>query len=258
MSEQDWADEPAVPPKKKGLPGWVLFCGAGCLILMVLGAVGAYLTVQEFKQMMDPEAQWARLDESLPMDDRPPELNMMFGSRIGLDMWMISDSRGYIAAVYDFGESQAEGRDEIFSEDFSGAGLPGMNQIEDPELGEVVVQGRTLDLVRLRNNGGFDPGNDGGVSGDSAAAFVDLTPEGDPGFVMLFFMRNPAVDEQIALEPIPDEAIQQFLLPFEVGPDRTVYVAPEGTGPDKGFEGMIEGMEDLEPADTLEPPAEDE
>ena len=147
MSEQDWADEPAVPPKKKGLPGWVLFCGAGCLILMVLGAIGAYFAVKEVQQMVDPEAQWARLDESLPMDERPPELNMMFGMGIGIDMWMISDNRGYIAAVYDFGESEAEGRDEIFSEDFTGGGVPGMNQIEDPELGEVVVQGRTLPIL---------------------------------------------------------------------------------------------------------------
>lgn len=255
MSEQDWADEPAVPPKKKGLPGWVLFCGAGCLILMVLGAIGAYFAVQEVKQMVDPEAQWARLDESLPMDERPPELNMMFGMGIGIDMWMISDQRGYIAAIYDFGESEAEGRDEIFSEDFTGGGVPGMNQIEDPVLGEVVVQGRTLQLVRLRNKGGFNPGGGEGVSGDSAACFIDLTEEGDPGFMMLFFMRNPAADKELALEPISDEAIQEFLLPFTIGPDREVYMAPEGTGVDPGLKGMID---EAEKVDRLEAPDEEE
>ncbi len=254
MTEQDWADEPAVPPKKKGLPGWVLFCGAGCLILMVLGAIGAYFAVDQIKQAMDPEVQWARLEESLPMDERPPELNMMFGMPVGLDMWMISDSRGYIAAVYDFGESESESRDEIFSPDFTGGGVPGMNQIEDPELGEVVVQGRTLSLVRLLNTGGFNPGGNEEVSGDSAACFVDLTQEGDPGFMMLFLMRNPAADKELALEPIPDDAIQEFLRPFSIGPDREVYVAPEGTGPDKGIKGMIDDMEKVEKVET---PAED-
>jgi hypothetical protein len=259
MSDQNWADEPVVPPKKKGLPGWLLFCGAGCLLLAVLAAVGAFFVVKEAQKAMDPMAQWERLDQSIELDARPPELSMMFGWGVGIDLWMIYDQRGYIAAVYDFGEAEADARTEIFSEDFAGGGVPGMNKMEDPELGEVVVQGRTLPVMRIVNKGGFQPAGGQGVSGDSAACFVDLTPEGDPGFKMLFLLRDPNRGEQ-AMEPVPDEAVQTFLEPFVIGPDREVYVAPPGTGADRGFQGMLDAASRLE-SDRMvdevpEPPAD--
>lgn len=233
-----WGDDPVVPPRKKGLPGWLLFCGAGCLIALVLSLVGGYFIVQEAQKAMDPEAQWARLDESVEFDARPPELNMMFGWGMGIDVWMIYDQRGYIAAIYDFGESEASSRDEMFSEDFSGGGVAGLNTIEDPQLGEVVVQGRTLPIVRFINTGGFNMGGAPGgqqMNGEGAACFVDLTSEGDPGFQMLFLMRDPNRSGEQARESITDEAVQEFLVPFVVGDDREVYVAPPGTGPDRGF-----------------------
>ncbi len=256
--DSGWSEDPVVPPKKKSFPGWLLFCGAGCLLAMVLGLVGSYFLFQEAKKAMDPEAQWARLGESIELDARPPELNMMFGWGMGMDLWMIYDRRGYIAAIYDFGESEADGREEIFSEDFSGGGVSGLNRIEDPELGEVTVQGRTLPVVRLLNKGGFGAPGGQQVDGESAACFVDLTPEGDPGFQMLFLMRDPNASSEVAMDPISDEAIREFLLPFVVGPDREVYVAPPGTGPDAGFKGMIEAAGERERAlDSLPAPAEE-
>ena len=37
MTGEEWADEPEVPKKKGGLPGWLWFCGGGCLIAVILG-----------------------------------------------------------------------------------------------------------------------------------------------------------------------------------------------------------------------------
>lgn len=223
MSEEreDWADEPAVPPKKKGLPGWLMFCGGGCLIAIILGAIGAYFVVQEVKEAMNPEAQWARLEQSIEYDARPPELNMMFGWGMGVDAWVIEDERGYIAILYDFGEADAQGREEIFSEDFKGGGVPGLSKIEDPEVGELLTQGRTLPIVRFQNKGGVNFGGGEDVAGQGAACFLDLTPDGDPGFKMLFLMSASG-----SKDPIPDSAVEDFLEPFVIGPDRTTYVVP--------------------------------
>jgi hypothetical protein len=223
MSEQqEWAEEPAVPPRKKGLPGWLMFCGGGCLIAVILGAIAAYFAVGEFKKALDPDAQWARLEETLEMDARPPELQMMMGWGIGIDLWMIKDERGYIAAIYDFGEAESEGREEIFSDKFKGGGVPGLSKIEDPEVGEVIVQGRSLPIVRFQNKGGFNPGGGEKVAGQGAACFLDLTPEGDSGFVMVFLMKMDG-----SKEPIEDAAIQTFLQPFVVGPAHQPYVVPK-------------------------------
>jgi len=235
MSEQEeWAEEPVVPPKKGGLPGWLLFCGGGCLIAVILGTIGAFFMVKEVQKMIDPEVQWESLEESFELDERPPELTMMFGSHIGIDLWMIQDNRGYIAAIYDFGEAEAQDRDELFSEDFQGGGVPGLSKIEDPEVGEVAVQGRTLPIVRFINQGGFNPGGQEEVAGQGGACFVDLTAEGVPGFQMLFLMRMDGKKD-----PISDEAVQQFLEPFVIGPKRQLYSAPGDAG--GGAQGSDEG-----------------
>ena len=126
----------------------------------------------------------------------------------------------------------------------------GLNTIEDPQLGEVVVQGRTLPIVRFLNTGGFNMGGAPGgqqMNGEGAACFVDLTLDDDPGFKMLFLMRDPNRSGEQARESITDEAVQEFLVPFVVGDDREVYVAPPGTGPDEGFIDSIQA--------TLEEPS---
>lgn len=223
MSEEEWADAPTMPPKKKGFPGWLMFCGGGCLIALILGGIGGYFVFGEIKKAMDPEEQWARLEESFELDARPPELQPMFGFSLGLDFWMFMDERGYIAVIYDFGEAEAEGRDELFSEDFEGGGISGLNKIENPEVSQVSVQGRAIDVVRFENKGGFSMGGSEQMSGQGPACFVDITPDDDPGFKMLFLMRDPSKGAK--KEPISDQAIQDFLAPFLIGPDRSVYVS---------------------------------
>ena len=226
MSDEEWTEEAIVPPKKKGLPSWLLFCGGGCLIAVILTVVAGFLIFDQVKQAVDPSQQWARMEESVAMDARPPELEVMFGWSIGIDFWMLRDSRGYIVAIYDFGEAEAKDRDNLFSDDFSGGGLPGISEIEDTELAVVTVQGRELPIQRFQNTGGFNPGGQGSGGGNGAACFVDITPEGDPGFLMLFMMREPTGDKEQQDEAITDEAIQQLLEPFVVGPEREMYVAP--------------------------------
>jgi hypothetical protein len=240
--QEDWADEPAVPPKKRGLPGWLMFCGGGCLIAVILGAIAGYLLVREVKEAMDPEAQWERLGESIAYDARPPELNMMFGWNVGVDVWVVEDKRGYIAIIYDFGESEADSRDEIFSENFKGGGVPGLSNIDDPEVGEVMVQGRALPIVRFQNQGGINFGGQEEVAGQGAACFLDLTSEGDPGFKMLFLMRATG-----GKEPIPDSAVQDILEPFLIGPAHETYVVPTGHG-DHGLHGELGDHDEGDPS----------
>ncbi|MFT7486068.1 MAG: hypothetical protein ACI9F9_001921 [Candidatus Paceibacteria bacterium] len=227
-------EELDVPPKKKGIPSWLLFCGSGCLIAIVLTVIGGFLLFEQGKKMINPDLQWDKMEQVVEMDARPHELRIMFGWNLGMDVWMMRDKRGYIVAVYDFGESDADSRDEIFGENFSGGGLPGVNKIEDTALGDVVVQGRTLLIQRFMNSGGVDFGN-GGASGGGAGCFVDITPEDDLGFTMLFMMKDPSKNEEDVNEPISDEAIQALLTPFVIGPDRTPYVSP-GPHPQDGVD----------------------
>lgn len=215
MTEQEWADEPTVPEKKKGLPGWLWFCGGGCLIAVVLAVVLGFFLVREFNKATDPELQWSRLEETIAMDVRPPEMDLLFGWDAGLDVWMFQDQRGYMTLIYYFDESQAEARDEIFQEGFEGGGIQGLNKIEDPQFGEVEVQGRVLPVQRFYQEGGSSSPTPGAPeTGQGPAAFVDITPEGNPGFMMLFMIR---VNSD---EPVPDEFIQEMLAPFHVGPNR--------------------------------------
>jgi len=237
-ADDDWAETTAPPPKKKGIPGWLMFCGGGCLIAMILGAIGTFFLVGEVKKAMDPEAQWARLEEAFEIEGRPTELTPMFGVSLGMDFWMFQDSRGYVAVIYDFGESQAEGRDELFSEDFTGGGVPGLSKIEDPTVAEVLVQGRALPVVHFQNQGGFNAGGSE-VNGQGGACFVDITPEDSLGFQMVFLMRDPG-QGNASNDPIPDQAIQDFLEPFVIGPERETYVSP----PREGVQTTLELPED--------------
>jgi len=233
MSEEEWNEESAVPPKKKGIPSWVLFCSGGCLITLVLTITAAFLLFNRFKAGIDPEQQWQRIEKVVQLDARPPELQLMFGWDLFMDFWWLRDSRGYIVVIYDFGENQASERDALFSEEFKGGGLPGLSTIEDAALGEVRVQGRLLPVQHFRNTGGFNPGGNDGVKGGGAACFVDITPEDDPGFVMLFMMRDPSRGKDDLAQPVPAEAIEELLRPFNVGPEHQTYVAP-GPHPQAG------------------------
>ncbi|MFT7669502.1 MAG: hypothetical protein ACI8X5_002205 [Planctomycetota bacterium] len=225
MSDQEWNDEIEVPPKKKGLPGWLMFCGGGCLIAVILTLLGGYFVFSEIKEMADPELQWAELEKATDMDARPPELELMFGWHLGIDLWMLKDNRGYVAVIYDFGDSSDSDRDEIFSEGFDGGGIAGLGKMNDSELGEITVQGRKLPIVRFQNSGGFSLGEES-VKGGGAACFTDITPESNSGFMMLFLMRNPGQDNSKA--DIEDAVLVQFLAPFSIGSDRELYVAPAG------------------------------
>ena len=51
-------------------------------------------------------------------------------------------------------------------------------------------------------------------AGPGAAAFMDIPPEGDPGFRMIVLIR---VNSD---EPVPDEFVQEMLEPFHIGPIR--------------------------------------
>ncbi|HIG12780.1 MAG TPA: hypothetical protein EYG30_01685 [Planctomycetes bacterium] len=216
MTEETWADEPQVPKQRRGLPPWLWFCGGGCLIMTVLLAVGGMFIFGKVKEMADPDTQWALVDELIGYDDRPSGLTI-FGldAMPGIDGFVFIDmSTGRSVTWMMLPASEAEGRDEIFSEDFEGGGIPGISQVSDPEIGEVVVQGRTLSIMRFNQN------TIG--AGEQKTAFVDVTPEEADDFWLLQVVIPPGRDGP---QGITDEYINEFLAPFHIGHEREIYTA---------------------------------
>lgn len=220
MSETAWTEEAALPPKKRGLPTWAWFCGGGCLLLIVLGVVAAGLGVNYFKKGRDAEVQWPRLAEILPVDESHEHLKLMFGNQIGIEQYTLADDRGYtLQFQHHTGSRGEEARRKLFESDKPElpSGSFGLIKFEGTAKGSVEVQGRDVEIVRMRMElGGFakDAVEKKGESANTAMAFLDLTPPGEQGLVLLQLMRQRGGD------PITDEEVREVLVPFHVGPKR--------------------------------------
>jgi len=238
MTEQDWAEEPEVPPKKKGLPGWLMFCGAGCLILVVLGAVGGFWAFNKFKDVVDQDAQWAKLDERIGIDDSDSSWLVMGAGLGGVDGWVFTKGETACTLMI-FSEDQGEeAREEMFGGDFKGTSVPGLVKMDGIEPGEVVVQGRTLPLLRFTQD-------QTGV-GERRGVTVDLTPPDSPEFWMLQYVHNDNIGA------VSDETLIEFLAPFHVGPDRETYIPNASLRTLDSPEENPEDWDDADPAPTEE------
>ena len=211
MAEQEWAAEPTPPPKKKGVPGWLWFCGGGCLIATVLAVVGGFFLFDLAKTMADPEIQWPKFEEFVEVDERP-EGWIIIGMPIpgvDVDAFVLTEpDTGTSITLLVYPESEREGVDELFGGEFQGGGLPGISEIEDPEVDEVVVQGRKLRIVRFAQSHFLDEMD--GVQG----AFLDITPDGDPRPHMMQIITQ-SKDVRVG-----EEVLEELLAPFVLGPDR--------------------------------------
>ncbi|MCB9916210.1 MAG: hypothetical protein H6828_13865 [Planctomycetes bacterium] len=213
MTGEEWADEPEVPKKKGGLPGWLWFCGGGCLIAVILAVLGAAFFWGRVKEGLDPDVQWAKMDQYLEYDARPDDWSIVFGMNFmpgTEDMFTFMGPSGTMVNLMILKASQAKGREEIFSQDFSGGGFAGINKVSDLQVGEVVVQGRTLPVVRFTQKPLGQP--------TQAQAMVDITPEGDNRFFLAQFVHAQSTDA------VSDETIVDFLKPFRIGPAHVPYL----------------------------------
>ncbi|MBL8859026.1 MAG: hypothetical protein JNL28_11005 [Planctomycetes bacterium] len=216
MSESTWGESDSMPPpKKKAIPTWLWFCGGGCLLAVIAGIVVVTLLVSRFKGSFDPEVQWPKVAEVLPYDERPSELELKFGMDLGINMFVFDDSRGYAAILFSIPMRDESERDKLM--DPNESGFLGMGQRKDAQASKLMVQGRELEVLRFHQMSDRNKsGGQGGAPevGAGPSAMIELSKDTDPGFLFLQLVRLHST------EPVPDEAIQTFLKPFHVGPDR--------------------------------------
>lgn len=215
MSETNWGEEGAAPPKKKTVPTWLWFCGGGCLAAVVLAVIAGAVLFSKAKEWGQAESQLPELAKVLPFDEPlPAEMQFKFVMPIpGMATYVFADERGYASLFYTASQGNAqELRDTMLNEKFEGA-VFGMGARQNLSAAQVNVQGREIKVVRffqMRGSGG--EGGQGGNQGQSA--IVDLTPDGASGLVLLQVVRGGGDT------PISDDELRTLLKPFHVGPDR--------------------------------------
>lgn len=219
MAETTWTEEGAGVPKKKGIPTWLWFCGGGCLLAVLIAVVVVGLGVRWAKTAMDPDVQKQKFAKILPYDEWPKEMRPIFGAQLVGEQYTFQDSRGFQEQVQlHRGREGVEGRKQMFQT--NPPQFPKnlvVMKFEDLAPGTVEVQGRTLALIRMRMEfsgvfGQMLPAEARNQMG--SMAFVDLTPEGLDGMMLMQLTRMKGK------EPITDEEIRTILEPFHVGPKR--------------------------------------
>ena len=219
MTETAWSDEGEVPPQKKSIPTWVWFCGAGCLAALILGIVAAVIGIKLAKNALDPDLQWPEIAKILPYDERPSELTPVFGMNVGVEQYVLMDSRGFKITIQRVGEKDAgEAREKLF--ETTPPEFPTnmvVMKFEDLASAKVEIQGREVSVLRMRPQ--FE-----GLAKKMLPAeaqeqmgsmlFADVTPEGAQGLVLLQMQRMKGGG------PIGDDELRDLLRPFHVGPKR--------------------------------------
>jgi len=218
MAETAWSEEEAGPPKKRGIPTWLWFCGGGCILAVLLGVVALGLGYRFFKKATDPELQKQALAKILPYDEWPAEMKPKFGFKLVGEQYAFDDTRGFEEQIQlHTGHEGAEGRKGLFhSEHPKFPQNLVVMKFQDPTPGTVEVQGRELRLIRMKLElADFIKSIDKDTKGKlPSMAFVDLTPEDLDGMLLLMITRKHGD------EPIQDDEIREILKPFHVGPKR--------------------------------------
>jgi len=220
MSESAWGDEPVEQKvtAKGGVPGWVWGCGGGCLVLLVLGIVGAiYLggkVAEQVQMAMDPEVQWPRIAEAMPFEERPHGYTAFgipfVGMAPGIEWMVMLVADPASAIVFSFTDADSTNVDTMFEPGFDASSM-GFGGWGDPEIGTIVIQGRETRCVRFwAKSGGEMFGQQpqaGSLTGGSM--MIDLSGNGEPVIVQISD-SHVRKGEQIA-----DETVRAFLAPFD-------------------------------------------
>lgn len=215
MTDANWGSSEA-PVKKSGLPKWMLWCGGGCLLALVLGGIAAFALFKFGKAFVeearDSEKQWPKLQQLLPFDERPAGYELGWGSSFLMETYVLKDQKGLVGVVMRFNESDSESVDaQLMNPEFSGSFM-GMGGRKDLKKGAIEMQGASFDVLRFhQTDAGGGPAGGDGSQAPAFSAYVRLTEAGD---------TRPVVVQLIAIgatEPIPDEQIREYFAPFHVG-----------------------------------------
>lgn len=216
MSERSWGEaDVAPPPKKKSIPTWLWVCGGGCLLAVVLAIVLGTLLVSKFSASTDPEKQWPKVAEILPFDQRPPELDLNWGSDIGMGVYVFDDSRGYAAILMHMPSGGRGEREKLMNPD-ADTGFMNFGKRKDAKVSKLKVQGRELDVLRFNQLADQSGGSSGGAPkvGAGPSAMIDLSKDESGELLILQLVSLHSKDA------IGDDVIETFLKPFHVGPVR--------------------------------------
>jgi hypothetical protein len=225
MSESNWGESEAPPPKKR-VPTWLWACGGGCLLALVLGIAGGTYLFVKFKKAVEegqnPDIQWPRVAEALPYDNKPADTTLQFGLHLGfVDMYIFSvdhqDSARpeYSVILYQINALDKEKSGQALDPSESG-GFMNQGKRRNMKSGTVRVQGRDLKALRFDQMDDDEKQAADGMPkpGKGPSIMLDLTSENGTHTLLLQMIRLDGTD------PIEDEAVQRFLKPFHVGPDR--------------------------------------
>ncbi len=229
MTESSWEGEASeAPPKKKGMPKWIWFCGSGCLVMVVIAAVLAVLGVREVQKAVNPETQWAAVSEHISFDERPEDLKIARIPLVDLapgveGIWMLIQDELHQGVLMVFSGDESEEIEQGMFDAEQGeldlGSLTGNMGQRDFTSGTVMVQGRELRCARFQSFPADEEGDEssGGIKSvfEKAVMRVDVTPEDvDDRIVLVEYSKVQT------LEPVSDEEINDFLAPFLIGPDR--------------------------------------
>ena len=215
---EDWGDIENVPKQKRGLPRWLMFCGGGCLIALVLGGIAAYVAVQFFKQAKDQDVQYPKLERHIGLDHRLGDYQLFGIEIMGSESYIFGTKKADRMAMILVADTDDERK--VFDAQLDPAvtqGMSGGGAREEVEAGTIHVQGRDLRVIRSIQKPITFPGQ---KSQKGASAFVDITAEGSVDKLYLMYMR-PADSTRVS-----DEEILEFLVPFRVGPQHVESKAP--------------------------------
>lgn len=228
MSEGDWSSEgrTLASPKRK-VPLWVWGCGGGCALFLLVAVVLGVFGFRFVRKAVDPELNWAAIDEVLPVAERP-EGYTVFGFPMRLDgvrMWFLeaADSSHQVVLMHaEPGEAASDARGEMLRS--GGQGF---------ESSALTVQGRELTVLRY-DTGAAAQSAKGPMQemmkefAVGAHANVDLTPPGSDELLLLMYIergKDARVDDEELVE-----ILSHFRLPAALAAPET---APAGTGEDE-------------------------
>ena len=223
MAETTWTEEGPSAPPKKTIPTWVWFCGAGCLAMLVLGAVLLALGIGFVRNATDPEKQWEAIAKILPYDERPAEMTPAWGAKLGIEQYILQDDRGYEIQLQHMTGSQAsETREKMFMKD--APEFPqnmGIVKFGDVKMGIVDLQGKEVHVLRMKME--FQglmkkvvPKE--GQEKVGSMMWADVTPEGRDDLVLLQMRRTKPNPKLVPPDgPITDDELREVMKPFKIG-----------------------------------------
>lgn len=202
MEESEWGE---APKPKRRIPTWAWWtCGGGCLVALIAAGAIAFFVANLARKATDPEQVWSGVSAVLPHDEPPTGWDASMGfSVMGVGQYQLvpPEPAGCVFLVQTFPD--AHQIDLAFDPDSpQNAGVFGVGELREPELGTFVLQGREVRCLRFL----------GGVPGAKGGAGVRLDLSGGSAapnaFVQILFAR--------ATERLTDEEIQELFLPFDV------------------------------------------